>query len=305
MEEIFNQPLQMQSSTFETLVLNLDLNEALQDNFCHLIDSQQATLKLLNAEISINTRTTKMSHLVERRLDMPLETIYITVTDDDPVITFHEYTVKELQELIMGQPNPNLTTTELKFKNKVDNRIQEFIPHLVSKFPNLTSIEFVEGDYQAGSIASFNGLQQLKHFMLEGSTCVLLRDLNISKLETFSFYILLTENFKNRDLLEFLDRHRDLRELKLDISTFRLRYYHEPYAAILIFTLKKLKKLMKVTVGESSVRKHANPGFILKREHLDEDIEYDTDVFMKRQDNQIIILNNKEGMSWQKYDPKH
>lgn len=309
--EMFDQPLRMQSQLEDLAVrTRFYFNEIQQDNLCGLIKSQSLMRLDCGLRYYLNMQiTSKMSQLLERRLDMPL--ITMTVKLEELIKEFNQYTLTDLQRLALGRANTS--TTEMKFIDGThinNNSLNLKIPLLVSKFPKLSSIEIVGSAANTGhvlvivdSIGSLNELPHLKHFKLKFFSCVYLKDLNITNLESFEFQTNQEKLLRcdSNHLRDFLKRHQEIRTLHLGSIT----YASESNFDVLHFAVETLRMLMRLSITISNqadfydvlprylirmlIRDYTDSGFILD---LEKKYQRQSMHFMKRHDEKVVVQDS-------------
>lgn len=169
------------------------------------------------------------------------------------------------------------------------------------------------------SLASLKQLHHLQHYTLKWHECAHLKDATIPRLTTLTLYVDNETDLKSRELIDFIDRHRKLRELNFKIFYDSNQTYDPaPVFTLLRFALKNLKHLTKFSIASpwftveqyllvDLIREHARPGFVFDRESKYNRYRYyaktelEKDLIMKRYDGQIVGLKSNS-KAWVKLD---
>lgn len=295
---LFDSPLTMQSQLESFNVNGHRMTDLQQDNFCDFINAQHA-LKLLEFTTNFK-KTDKMTRFLEGRFDLPMSKVTVRIQYRYFLDT---YTLEQLKTAAAGPPN--FTVTELSYHEYGQSqpsyaslKVSDKLPLLVSKFPNLTSIEIYGNDWVLDSIEPLKQLEKLTKLNLSTSdTCTtILKDVTIPSLESFTFTACYVNDFNSPDLLDFIARHPAINKLRFE-TTYSQSKSNNVINNILSHSLLNLPKLMHFSTyvepfepdkAVRVIRDHANLGFVLESMRFNHIL---SKVIMKRYDGQIVFRN--------------
>lgn len=320
--EILKLPLNIQSCQLEEFKLisdkfiNVPVNH--EENICDFIDSLNQ-LKYLECKLTKEGRTEKIVNFWNR-LESFSRTQQMVITDGSSKVkidilikedVFKSEMYYDGRSILRTDEQPNTWTKKLTAKIiNSHSRISQIISGIVTKFPNLLSIDINFSDHskltQTDCLASLGRLKHLKSLTLHlcSSDCKFLNSIRIPGLKRFDY----TENdsfYKNSNdvkinLIDFLNRHKHIQELRFSIkfifytSINDISNHDTSIMEIVDCALKNLKNLMFLSIPDRSydkgpctnwnksfplIIKSANPGFRFKCSSFE---------IMRRYDDKIV-----------------
>lgn len=280
--EIFDVPLVVNSQLNDFMLIvdrHFNPNPPQQDNVCDFISSQ-TQLKLMKCDFYSIEKTDKMRRFNSEKLNLPMKSHRLMITDVnelDPLNLFYvitwcdKYSLEELVQI--SEEPPNMLTQELELKISGIIRMDQILPLVVSKFPNLTSID-ISSDHYPGydrqdinnNFAALEILQNLKSLTLSRFADKDLITITNPGLKRFTYKahfnrpLYLTCSFRNfrpqlkqalilettvsityaSNLTDFIHRHREIQEMNISLNA---NHGDESYMEVVEFALKNLKNL--------------------------------------------------------------